>query len=60
MKVARLWYWEEYGVLKNKVKKINKDIRDIKKKNNIYHEMKWVKLSASKQNAYMELVRYFF
>ena len=45
---------------KNKVKKINKDIRDIKKKYNINHEMKWVKLSASKQDAYMELVRYFF
>lgn len=45
---------------KNKVKKINKDIRDIKRKYNINHEMKWVKLSASKQDAYMELVKYFF
>ena len=45
---------------KNKVKSINRDIRDIKRKHNIHHEMKWVKVSESKKDAYLDLVQYFF
>lgn len=45
---------------KNKVKSINRDIRDIKRKHNIYHEMKWVKVSESKKDAYLDIVKYFF
>lgn len=45
---------------KNKCKEINEHIRAIKEKYNISHEMKWVKLSESKKDAYLELVNYFF
>lgn len=45
---------------KNRVRKINEDIRSIKRKYQITHEMKWVKLSASKKEAYLELINYFF
>ena len=45
---------------KDKCRKINEDIRSIKKSNHISHEMKWVKLSKSKKDAYIQLVNYFF
>lgn len=45
---------------KNKVREINDRIRKIKKKYQITHEMKWVKVSASKKDAYVDLVDYFF
>ena len=45
---------------KNRVRNINQNIRDIKKRFNIKHEMKWVKLSEAKKDAYFELVKYFF
>lgn len=45
---------------KNKCREINEHIRTIKEKYNISHEMKWVKLSESKKNAYLELINYFF
>lgn len=45
---------------KNRVRKINETIREIKSKYGITHEMKWVKLSASKKEAYLELINYFF
>lgn len=44
----------------NKVKEINKDIRGIKERYCINHEMKWVKISHSKESAYVDLVNYFF
>lgn len=45
---------------KNKCREINEHIREIKKKHSIGHEMKWVKLSEAKKEAYLELVNYFF
>ncbi len=45
---------------KAKCREINADIRSIKAKYHIKHEMKWVKLSESKKMAYKELVEYFF
>jgi len=45
---------------KNKCRQINEKIREIKKQHNITHEMKWVKLSEAKKEAYFELVRFFF
>lgn len=45
---------------KNKSHEINNHIRLIKKKYQIPHEMKWVKLSNSKKDAYTELIEYFF
>lgn len=45
---------------KNKIRRINEDIKLIKKKYSITHEMKWVKLSESKKEAYIELINYFF
>lgn len=45
---------------KNKVREINDHIREIKKKYSINHEMKWVKMSNAKKDAYKELVKYFF
>lgn len=45
---------------KGRVRKINEDIRAIKKKNLIGSEMKWVKVSEAKKSAYLELINYFF
>lgn len=47
---------------KNEVKRINREIREIKKKHNInpYAEIKWVKVSPSKTKLYLNLVDYFF
>lgn len=45
---------------KEKVRKINDEIRGIKARHNIGAEMKWVKLSSSKKDAYMDIVKYFF
>lgn len=45
---------------KEKSREINNRIREIKAKNQIGTEMKWVKLSSSKFEAYQELVNYFF
>ena len=45
---------------KKRCRGINADIRAIKAKYHIAHEMKWVKLSESKKDAYKELVDYFF
>lgn len=45
---------------KKKSREINDAIRQIKRKHNINHEMKWVKLSAAKSKAYKDLVNYFF
>ena len=45
---------------KENVSEINRCIREIKEKYNINHEMKWVKVSASKHEAYKELVKFFF
>jgi hypothetical protein len=45
---------------KDKVRRINDEIRNIKKKYDIGTEMKWVKISESKKQAYIELVDYFF
>lgn len=45
---------------KDKCREINEHIRAIKEKYNIPHEMKWVKLSESKKDAYLELINYFF
>lgn len=45
---------------KSKVKKINEEIREIKRKYFIGSEMKWVKVSEAKKYAYLELVNYFF
>ncbi len=39
---------------------INENIRAIKEKHGIKHEMKWVKLSEAKKEAYLELIDYFF
>ena len=45
---------------KNKVREINDRIREIKKMYAIAHEMKWVKISSSKKDAYVDLVNFFF
>ncbi|WP_207743205.1 DUF3800 domain-containing protein [[Clostridium] symbiosum] len=45
---------------KSQVRKINEDIRAIKKKYSIGSEMKWVKVSEAKKEAYLELINYFF
>ncbi len=45
---------------KDKCRLINEQIREIKKRHNICHEMKWVKLSESKKDAYLELIKFFF
>lgn len=45
---------------KNKTRKINDDIRNIKRKYNIGTEMKWVKISEAKKQAYFDLIEYFF
>ncbi len=45
---------------KNKVREINDRIREIKKKYGITHEMKWVKISSSKKDAYVNLISFFF
>ena len=45
---------------KEKTREINDRIREIKAKHSIGAEMKWVKISASKADAYRELVDYFF
>lgn len=44
----------------DKSKLINQRIREIKKNHGITHEMKWVKISAAKKQAYIDLVNYFF
>lgn len=44
----------------NKSREINERIREIKAKYNIGTEMKWVKLSNAKLQAYIELINYFF
>jgi len=43
-----------------KVREITNRIKDIKKQHGITHEMKWVKLSRSKERAYLDLINYFF
>ncbi len=45
---------------KSKCRKINDQIRFIKQKYSIGSEMKWVKLSEAKKEAYVELIKYFF
>ncbi len=45
---------------KDKVREINERIREIKKAHSISHEMKWVKISESKKQAYIDLINYFF
>lgn len=45
---------------KENVRRINEKIRAIKNKYSIKHEMKWVKVSEAKKDAYLELIRYFF
>lgn len=45
---------------KEKTREINDRIRDIKSKYEIGTEMKWVKVSAAKMEAYADLVNYFF
>ena len=45
---------------KDKSREINDRIREIKEKYNIGTEMKWVKLSSAKLQAYTELINYFF
>lgn len=45
---------------KEKTREINDRIRDIKSKYEIGTEMKWVKVSAAKLEAYADLVNYFF
>lgn len=45
---------------KSKTREINEHIRHIKQMYSINHEMKWVKVSSSKEKAYLELVKYFF
>lgn len=45
---------------KKRVREINDRIREIKKKYEITHEMKWVKISSSKKDAYVDLVKFFF
>lgn len=45
---------------KNQVRKINEDIREIKKRHGISTEMKWVKISEAKKKAYLDLINYFF
>lgn len=45
---------------KEKSREINKRIREIKEKNKISAEMKWVKLSSARFQVYKELVDYFF
>jgi hypothetical protein len=49
-------------VPRNFVKKISGDIKSIKEKHGIskYTEIKWVKVSPSKINFYLELINYFF
>lgn len=44
------------------LEQVNEDIKQIKIKHGIskYNELKWVKVSESKYNAYKELVNYFF
>ncbi len=44
----------------DKSKKINQRIREIKKMHGINHEMKWVKISSAKKQAYIDLINYFF
>lgn len=45
---------------KEKAREINDRIREIKAKYKISTEMKWVKLSGAKLEAYKELINYFF
>lgn len=45
---------------KDRARKINEDIRAIKQRYSIGSEMKWVKVSEAKKDAYLELVNYFF
>ena len=45
---------------KNKCRQINEMIRELKRAHNINHEMKWVKLSQSKKEAYLDLIKLFF
>ncbi len=45
---------------KDRVREINDDIRAIKRRYMIGSEMKWVKISESRKNAYLELINYFF
>lgn len=45
---------------KEKTREINDRIREIKAKHGIGAEMKWVKLSSAKLEAYLDLVNYFF
>lgn len=42
------------------VAEINREIRELKHASGIMPEMKWVKLSSSKRDAYMNLVEFFF
>jgi hypothetical protein len=44
----------------DKVAIINNEIRAIKEKHGISTEMKWVKVSQNKEQAYIDLVNYFF
>jgi hypothetical protein len=44
----------------NKVRQINEEIRAIKKCHQIGTEMKWVKISNAKKQAYIDLLEYFF
>lgn len=45
---------------KVKCREINEHIREIKDRYSISYEMKWVKISEAKKDAYLELINYFF
>lgn len=45
---------------KEKTREINTRIKEIKGKYNIKSEVKWVKLSSSRESLYLDLVNYFF
>lgn len=45
----------------NKVKLVNKNIKEIKSKYNVKNiELKWIKISPSLKSCYLELIQYFF
>ena len=44
----------------DKIKKMKSDINTLKEKHNFFSEIKWVNLSSSKKDFYLELIQYFF
>lgn len=45
---------------KDKTKHISKQIREIKDRHNAHGELKWVKVSKSRQELFLEIIDYFF